>query len=287
MCIQRERRDGDDVVHNGSGVAPKVVALRIEYAGDNGRKTVQHDLEREEPKEPYREVEVEVRAGTCGLRPNERRREDKAHHGHHAHEHDHEREQVGRVIRRALASQTLAYGNVDGQKRGDEHAAHDQLVQEVRHGRGNRVAARHRHKGAGQRVGLGHGAAKAGDAADDDEDARRVRLLRGDLLDLLLALKILVHSWNYARGLSGFRFQRSIPAGGRMGASGNMRRGSVRNQSCMVTTKRAGHTGVAKQLAGGEIAPFLCHKLGISGEQIAHVVHLAHRLHGNRGQRRL
>lgn len=111
--------------------------------------------------------------------------------------------------------------------------------------------------------------------------------MRGDLLDLLLALKILVHSWNYTRGLNGFRFQRSILAGYRMGANGSMRRGSVRNQSCMVATKRAGHAGVGEQIAGGEIAPLLCHKLGISREQIAHVVHLAHRLHGNGGQRRL
>ena len=186
--VDQKRRRAHDVVEDGRGVGPQVVALRVEHAGNQRVERVQHDLHHEEPEQVRGEVRVEI--GVCreGLRPDDEAREYPRQHRDHEQDDRDDRYEVRRVLVRAAPAEPLLYGHVHRQERRHDHAAHNELVQLVRQVVCHGVAARKRRDA--QRVRLAPRAEEARDAADDDKHAhergaapdgglRRCLVLRG------------------------------------------------------------------------------------------------------------
>ena len=98
--------------------------------------------------------------------PGELRGKDEAENGHGTHEQRDDGDEVRGVAAGALLALALLDRHVDRQKRRDEHAAHDNLVELVWQVVGHGVAACH-HAGA-KREALAPGAEEARDAAHDD-----------------------------------------------------------------------------------------------------------------------
>ncbi len=163
-----ERGNGDEVVEDGGGVAPEVVALGIEDARSHAREAVEHNLDREEAEEQHAVGHLRL-VGARRLHPDERGGKHKAQNEADAEENQKDREQVGDVVVGTLLAFALANVEVHGQECRNEHATDNELVelvgQVVRHG----VAAGEQRGAEGE--GLTPGAEEAREAARNDERA--------------------------------------------------------------------------------------------------------------------
>ena len=124
-------------------------------------------MHREEPEEEdgvaHRRLVIHETLGV-----NERRRENGAEQRDETKQNEREREQIRCVFVAAFNAEPVFHRNVDGQKRGYQHAAHNELVEHigkvVRHLIG---ASEH---GGPQGEGHRPGAHEAGDTRDNDEE---------------------------------------------------------------------------------------------------------------------
>ena len=114
--VQHERRDGDDVVHHGGGIGGEIVALRVEHTRNHRGHAIQDDLESEEAEEPYRKIEIEIRARARRLCPDDRTGEYEAQNREDAHNDEQDGEQIRGVLGRRLTAAIVADGEVNRQK---------------------------------------------------------------------------------------------------------------------------------------------------------------------------
>ena len=99
--------------------------------------------------------------------------EDHAEDRQHAEEDGHEREQVRRVGVARPGARFLLDRNIDREKRRDEHAAHDELIEHVRQIVRNLIGARKERRA--ERKGHRPRSQKPGDAGEEDADAHERR----------------------------------------------------------------------------------------------------------------
>ena len=170
--VEHEGGRDDDVVENGRGAAPEIIARSVEQSADDGGKPVEDDLYREEAEEEHRIVHAALVAHEA-LREHERRGEQGAQQRHQAEGDERDAHDIAGVFVAAAFAQAVFHRQVDGQKRRDEHAAHDKLVEHVRQVVRDLVrACQH---GRPEREGHGPRAHEAGDAGYDDEEADESR----------------------------------------------------------------------------------------------------------------
>ena len=120
----------DDVVEDGRGRRPQVITRGVEQAAYDGRDAVEHNLHCEESEEEDGVAHCRLVVHEA-LGVNERRRENGAEQRDETEHNERERKQVRRVFVAALNAEPVFYRNVDGQKCGYQHAAHDKLIEHV------------------------------------------------------------------------------------------------------------------------------------------------------------
>ena len=128
--VRQERDDDDQVVRHRSYGRPQVVAACVEQARHNSRASIEHDLYGEELEEEHRGGHLRL-IGVEALRVDDRRGEQHAQKRNRSKQQHHERKQIRSVFVAGTLPQLLLHRNVHRQKRGDDHAAADQLVELV------------------------------------------------------------------------------------------------------------------------------------------------------------
>ena len=170
--IHEEGCDDDDVVRHRSDRGPQIVAVCVQKARHDRRGAVEDELNGEVLEEKRRKRARRL-VGVERLCIDDLGGEDHAEDRQHAEEDSYEREQVRRVGVARPGSRFLLDRDIDREKRRDEHAAHDELIEHVRQIVRNLIGAREERRA--EREGHRPCSQEPGDAGEEYADAHERR----------------------------------------------------------------------------------------------------------------
>ena len=170
--IHEEGCDDDDVVRHRGDRGPQIVAVCVQKARHDRRGAVEDELNGEVLEEKRRKCARRL-VGVERLCIDDLGGKDHAEDRQRAEEDSYEREQVRCVGVARLGARFLLDRDIDREKRRDEHAAHDELIEHVRQIVRNLIGAREERRA--EREGHRPCSQEPGDAGEEYADAHERR----------------------------------------------------------------------------------------------------------------